>query len=168
MYSSHSFENYRDISPLLFQAEGRALLAGRLVHTQNIPVEATGSLIHCSDHAQSPAWCRAPGWLCLSCLEIREHSRCAQAASWLEHPPEGANTAVLLLGPRLVLLHIPTLCCSNTGQESPHSAKPSILPSLSSGKKPMSEGWLLHLPSATGTGGKSVPVFLIPAVHMPY
>lgn len=50
-------------------------------------------------------------------------------------------------------------CAAHTQDRDPHTvpvtfSKPSILPSSSSGKKPLSEGWLLHPPSGSGNWRK--------------
>lgn len=98
-----------------------------------------GSLIHCCDHAQSPPWCRALGWLCLN---LGAFPICP--SSLLAGAPHSGNRTVLLPGARLGLLHIPTLCCSDTGQGSPPSACDFLQtqhpPFLILREKPLSEG----------------------------
>lgn len=102
-----------------------------------------GSLIHCCDHAQGPPWCRAPGWLCLSRLRIWEHSRSARAASSLEHPTVGTEPCCCQ-EPGWGCCTSPP-CAAQTQDRDPHPvpvtfSKPSILPSLSSGKSPRVRG----------------------------
>lgn len=118
------------------QAEGQALLAARLVHIQNISVEATGGLIH--GFTDSLLWpCREPSVVQnpgVAVLELSPNSgafpRC------LEHPTVGTNTTRLCQDPGW--------CCSSTGQGSPHSAHdfPNSISSLPcpQGKSPWVRG----------------------------
>lgn len=98
----------------LSQAEGQALLAARLVHIQNVPVEATGGLIH--GFTDSLLWpCREPRVVQSPGVAVLEQSPNSGAfPRCLEHPTVGTNTTRLCQDPGW--------CCSSTGQGSPHSA----------------------------------------------
>lgn len=88
------------------------MLAERLVHIQNIPVEATGGLVHCCDHAKSPVWGRALGWL-RSVSKVPEQPGASHSGS--KHNPAAARAqAGAAAHPHAVLLThrtgIPTQC----------------------------------------------------------
>lgn len=142
MYSSHSFENEQDISLFFFQAEGQAVLAGRLVHTQNIPVEVTVAWVIAVTMHRVQCWAEPWGGsggysVCLSSLVP------GASHSGSKHNPAAART------------QDGAAAHPHPQDRDPHTvpvtfSKPSILPSLSSGKKPLGEEWLFHLPSGSG------------------